>query len=146
MLPRPEGIQSSVSLPSGNSPYQRSVSQSSMASSCLWSPVISSVSIAVSTNQTYSLSAIPLPDVRHKCHSPPHPSEDSISHPYTITASLPRTIRYAMGQHLADNLSDATCAVTDHSPPQSTTPSGTRLLGPHPPTYPCPCCCSGHIN
>jgi hypothetical protein len=39
-------------------------------------------------------------------------SKDTLSHPYTIAASLLQTVRYAMGQHQANDLSDATHVVT----------------------------------
>ena len=121
--------------PSGSSPYVRSVSRSSMASSRPWSPITSSVSTAASTNPTYP-------------HRPPSRSQTP-----SVNATSPRA-RAKTPSHiptpsrshfraLSDMQWDDSEATTslmqralspDPSPPRAMTPGGTRLPGPRPPS------------
>jgi hypothetical protein len=116
-------------------PHQRSVSRSSMASSRPWSPVMSSVSTSGSTNPTHpqrSPSRARTPGVmstspRARPTTPSHIPGPSRSHflNFSDTAwddSEPTTS--LMQRALSP----------DHSPPRATTPGGTRLPGPRPPS------------
>ncbi len=122
---RPEGV-----------PHQRSVSRSSMASSRPWSPVTSSVSTAASTNPTHPQrppSRARTPGVmgtspRARPTTPSHiPGPSSLSHlrnfsdtPWDDSEPTTSLMQRALSP--------------DHSPPRATTPGGTRLPGPRPPS------------
>ena len=127
---RPEGVP-----PPPPVPHQRSVSRSSMASSRPWSPVTSSVSTVASTNPTH----------------PQRPPSRARA-PGVIGASpraRPTTPSHIPGPSPSHflNFSDASwddsepttslmqrALSPDHSPPRATTPGGTRLPGPRPPS------------
>ena len=127
---RPEGVPHPPPVP-----HQRSVSRSSMASSRPWSPVTSSVSTAASTNPTH----------------PQRPPSRARA-PGVIGASpraRPTTPSHIPGPSPSHflNFSDASwddsepttslmqrALSPDHSPPRATTPGGTRLPGPRPPS------------
>ena len=128
---RPEG----VSHPPV--PHQRSVSRSSMASSRPWSPVTSSVSTAASTNLTHPqrppsrartpglMSTFPRGRPTTPSHIPgPSPSRSNFRNfsdtPWDDSEPTTSLMQRALSP--------------DHSPPRATTPGGTRLPGPRPPS------------
>lgn len=131
---RLEGIQPVPPLPPGTSPNQRSVSRSSMASSRPWSPIMSSVSTAASTNPTHP----PRPPSRS---TPGLKATSPRTHPKT-PSHIPTPSRSHL-RALSDPPSDDSEPTTtlmqrafspDYSPPRATTPGGTRLPGPRPPS------------
>ncbi|KAH9995404.1 hypothetical protein BJV74DRAFT_877539 [Russula compacta] len=130
---RPEGIQPVPPLPPGTSPNHRSVSRSSMASSRPWSPIMSSVSTAASTNPTP-----PRPPSRS---TPGFKATSPRTRPKT-PSHIPTPSRFhlrALSDPPSDDSEPATTLMQrafspDHSPPRATTPGGTRLPGPRPPS------------
>lgn len=127
---RPEGVPHPPPVP-----HQRSVSRSSMASSRPWSPITSSVSTVGSTNPTHyqrppsrartpgamgasprarptTPSCIPGPSRPHFRNFSDSPWDDSEQ----TTSLMQRALS------------------PDHSPPRATTPGGTKLPGPRPPS------------
>ncbi|KAH9066707.1 hypothetical protein EDB87DRAFT_1801329 [Lactarius vividus] len=121
--------------PSGSSPYVRSVSRSSMASSRPWSPITSSVSTAASTNPTHpqrppSRSQTPSASAtspRARAKTPSHIPAPSRSH------------FRALSDMQWDDTEPTTSLMQralspDPSPPRAMTPGGTRLPGPRPPS------------
>ena len=123
--------------PSGSSPYVRSVSRSSMASSRPWSPITSSVSTAGSTNPTHP----PRPPSRSRTPSvnatSPRVRAKTPSHIPTPSSS--RSHFRALSDVQWDDAEPTTTLMQralspDHSPPRAMTPGGTRLPGPRPPS------------
>ena len=127
---RPEGIQHAAPLPSGLPPYQRSVSRSSMASSRPWSPIMSSVSTAASTHQTHPQR----PPSRSQLHATsPRARPKTPSHiPTPSHFRAPSESPWDDGELTTSLMQRALSP--DHSPPRATTPGGTRLPGPRPPS------------
>lgn len=126
---RPEGVSHPPPVP-----HQRSVSRSSMASSRPWSPITSSVSTAGSTNPTPQRPP-------SRARTPGLMSTSPRARP-TTPSCIPGPSR----PHFR-NFSDAPwddsepttslmqrALSPDHSPPRATTPGGTRLPGPRPPS------------
>ena len=128
---RPEGVPHPPPVP-----HQRSVSRSSMASSRPWSPVTSSVSTAGSTNPTHP-------------QRPPSRARTSgvIGASPRARPTTPSCIPGPSRPHFRnfsdspwDDDSEPTTSLMqralspDHSPPRATTPGGTRLPGPRPPS------------
>jgi hypothetical protein len=127
---RPEGVSHPPPVP-----HQRSVSRSSMASSRPWSPITSSVSTVASTNPTHPLrppSRARTPGVigtspRGRPTTPSHipgPSRSNFRNfsdtPWDDSEPTTSLMQRALSP--------------DHSPPRATTPGGTRLPGPRPPS------------
>jgi hypothetical protein len=128
---RPEGVPHPPPVP-----HQRSVSRSSMASSRPWSPITSSVSTAASTNPAHPQrpsSRARTPGAmgtspRARPTTPSHiPGPSSLSHlrnfsdaPWDDSEPTTSLMQRALSP--------------DHSPPRATTPGGTRLPGPRPPS------------
>lgn len=127
---RPEGVPHPPPVP-----HQRSVSRSSMASSRPWSPVTSSVSTVASTNPT------------HPQRPPSRARTPGVIG--TSPRARPTTPSYIPGPSRPNFLnfsdtpwhdSELTTSIMqralspDHSPPRATTPGGTRLPGPRPPS------------
>jgi hypothetical protein len=116
-------------------PHQRSVSRSSMASSRPWSPITSSVSTAGSTNPTHPQrppSRARTPGVigtspRARATTPSHIPGPSPSH-FRNFSDTPWDDSEPTTSLMQRALSP------DHSPPRATTPGGTRLPGPRPPS------------
>ena len=131
-----EGAQPTAPLPSGSSPYQRSVSRSSMASSRPWSPIMSSVSTAGSTNQTHPQRPPSRSQAAGLNATSPRSRPKTPSH---IPAPL-RSHFLGMSDAPWDDDAELTTSLMqralspDHSPPRATTPGGTRLPGPRPPS------------
>ncbi|KAF8498608.1 hypothetical protein F5888DRAFT_1690432 [Russula emetica] len=127
---RPEGVPHPPPVP-----HQRSVSRSSMASSRPWSPVMSSVSTAASTNPTHPQrppSRARTPGVmgtspRARPTTPSHIPGPSPSH-FRNFSDTPWDDSEPTTSLMQRALSP------DHSPPRATTPGGTRLPGPRPPS------------
>ena len=129
-----EGAQHTTPLPSGSSPYQRSVSRSSMASSRPWSPIMSSVSTAGSTNQTHPQRPPSRSQAAGLNATSPRSRPKTPSH-------IPAPLHFrGMSDVAWDDDSEPTTSLMqralspDHSPPRATTPGGTRLPGPRPPS------------
>ena len=127
---RPEGVPHPPPVP-----HQRSVSRSSMASSRPWSPVTSSVSTVGSTNPTH--------------HQRPPSRARTPGVMGTSPRARPTTPSHIPGpsqphlRNFSDSQWDDSEPTTslmqralspDHSPPRATTPGGTRLPGPRPPS------------
>ncbi|KAN0130942.1 hypothetical protein V8E53_011320 [Lactarius tabidus] len=136
---RSEGVTSTPlhATPSGSSPYVRSVSRSSMASSRPWSPITSSVSTAASTNPTHP----PRPPSRSQTPSVNATSPRSRTKtPSHIPAPLSSRSHFrALSDMQWDDAEPTTTLMQralspDHSPPRAMTPGGTRLPGPRPPS------------
>ena len=131
-----EGSQPTAPLPSGSSPYQRSVSRSSMASSRPWSPIMSSVSTAGSTNQTHPQRPPSRSQGAGLNATSPRSRPKTPSH---IPAPLRSHFR-GMSDAPWDDDGELTTSLMqralspEHSPPRATTPGGTRLPGPRPPS------------
>jgi len=128
---RPEGV-----LPPPPVPYQRSVSRSSMASSRPWSPVTSSVSTAGSTNPTHPQRP------PSRARTPGVIGASSRARP-TTPSHIPGPPSRSQFLNFSDTSWDDSEPTTslmqralspDHSPPRATTPGGTRLPGPRPPS------------
>ena len=121
--------------PSGSSPYVRSVSRSSMASSRPWSPITSSVSTAASTNPTHpqrppSRSRTPSVNAtspRARTKTPSNIPTPSRSH-FRALSDLQWDDEEPTTSLMQRALSP------EHSPPRAMTPGGTRLPGPRPPS------------
>jgi hypothetical protein len=132
---RPEGIQPVPPLPSGTSPYQRSVSRSSMASSRPWSPVMSSVSTAASSTHLTHPQRPP-----SRSHTPglnatsPRARPRTPSHIPSPSLSQFRALSYTQWDDSEPTSLMQRALSPDHSPPRATTPGGTRLPGPRPPS------------
>ena len=125
---RPEGVPHPPPVP-----HQRSVSRSSMASSRPWSPITSSVSTAASTHLT------------HPQRPPSRARTPGVIGP--SPRARPTTPSHIPGPRSQFNFSDTSwddsepttslmqrALSPDHSPPRATTPGGTRLPGPRPPS------------
>src|SRR6266702_4319992 len=123
--------------PSGSSPYVRSVSRSSMASSRPWSPITSSVSTAASTyptplqrppsrSQTPSQSAT---SPRSRTKTPSHIPAPSRSHFRALS-----DMQWDDAEPTTSLMQRALSPDHSHSPPRAMTPGGTRLPGPRPPS------------
>ena len=129
---RPEGVPHQPPVP-----HQRSVSRSSMASSRPWSPVTSSVSTAASTNLTHPQrppSRARTPGVS-VIGPPPRARPTTPSH----IPGPPRSNFRNFSDTPWDDSEPTTSLMQralspDHSPPRATTPGGTRLPGPRPPS------------
>jgi hypothetical protein len=133
---RPAGIQPQPPLPSGSSPSARSVSRSSMASSRPWSPITSSVSTAASTNPTHpqrppSRSQTPNVNATSPRGRPTTPS-------HIPTPSRPNLRAFSGTLRDEDDFSTSLMqrafSPDPTTPPRATTPGGTRLPGPRPPS------------
>ena len=131
-----DGAQPTAPLPLGSSPYQRSVSRSSIASSRPWSPIMSSVSTAGSTNQTHPQRPPSRSQAAGLNATSPRSRPKTPSH-------IPAPLRYhflGMSDATWDDDAEPTTSLMqralspDHSPPRATTPGGTRLPGPRPPS------------
>ncbi|KAH9967234.1 hypothetical protein BC827DRAFT_1172432 [Russula dissimulans] len=132
---RPEGIPPLPPIPSSASPYQRSVSRSSMASSRPWSPVMSSVSTGGSTNPTYSQRPPSRSHIPGPTTSSPHGRPKTPSHIPGPSLSHFRALSDTPWDDSEPTTSLMQRALSpDHSPPRATTPGGTRLPGPRPPS------------
>ncbi|KAI0272513.1 hypothetical protein BC834DRAFT_1030596 [Gloeopeniophorella convolvens] len=123
-------------VPSGSSPYRRSVSRSSMASSRPWSPITSSVSTAASTTPAHSQrppsraqtpSQLNATSPRPRAKTPSHIPAPSRSHFRTMSDA-----RWGDAEPTTSLMQRAFSP--DPSPPRATTPGGTRLPGPRPPS------------
>jgi Yeast cortical protein KAR9 len=133
---RPAGIQPPLPLPPGSSPSGRSVSRSSMASSRPWSPIMSSVSTAASTNPTHpqrppSRSQTPNVNLTSPRGRPKTPSN-------IPTPSRSHLRAFSDTQWDEDDpstsLMQRALSPDPTTPPRATTPGGTRLPGPRPPS------------
>jgi hypothetical protein len=126
---RPEGVPPPPPLP-----HQRSVSRSSMASSRPWSPITSSVSTAASTNPTHPQRPPSRARTPGVIGPPPHSRPKTPSHipgprsHFRVFSDTPWDDSEPMTSLMQRALSP------DHSPPRATTPGGTRLPGPRPPS------------
>ena len=132
---RPEGIPPLPPVPPGTYPHQRSVSRSSMASSRPWSPITSSVSTAASTNPTHPQRPPSRARTPGVMGTPPHARPKT---PSCIPGPSRSNIR-VFSDTPWDDSEPATSLMQralspDHSPPRATTPGGTRLPGPRPPS------------
>ncbi|KAI9451687.1 hypothetical protein BJY52DRAFT_1351560, partial [Lactarius psammicola] len=120
--------------PSGSSPYVRSVSRSSMASSRPWSPISSSVSTAASTNPTHPQRPPSRSRTPSVSATSPRARAKTPSH-----IPAPRSHFRALSDMQWDDADPTTSLMQrafspDHSPPRAMTPGGTRLPGPRPPS------------
>jgi hypothetical protein len=126
---RPDGVPPPPPLP-----HQRSVSRSSMASSRPWSPITSSVSTAASTNPTHPQRPPSRARTPGVIGPPPHSRPKTPSH-----IPGPRS-HFRVFSDVPWDESEPTTSLMqralspDHSPPRATTPGGTRLPGPRPPS------------
>ena len=128
---RPEGL---PPVPPGTYPHQRSVSRSSMASSRPWSPVTSSVSTAASTNPTHTQRS-PSRARTGATGPPPHARPKTPSYIPGPSRSQFRVLSDTPWDDSEPTTSLMQRALSpDHSPPRATTPGGTRLPGPRPPS------------
>ena len=131
---RPEGVPPLPPVPA-TYPHQRSVSRSSMASSRPWSPITSSVSTAASTNPTHPQRPPSRARTPGMMGTPPHARPKT---PSCIPGPSRSHIRLFSDAPWDD--SEPTTSLMqralspDHSPPRATTPGGTRLPGPRPPS------------
>ncbi|KAI9458106.1 hypothetical protein F5148DRAFT_332385 [Russula earlei] len=130
---RPEGISPVPPLPSGHSSNQRSVSRCSMASSRPWSPVMSSVSTAGSTNPTHPQRPPSRSHARGLNVTSPHARPRTPSHIPTPSHFPARSDSPSDDSEPPTSLMQRAFS-PDHSPPRATTPGGTRLPGPRPPS------------
>jgi hypothetical protein len=126
---RPEGVP-----PPPPVPHQRSVSRSSMASSRPWSPITSSVSTGASTNLTHPQRPPSRARTPGVMGSSPHSRPKTPSH-----IPGPRSHFRVFSDTPWDDSEPTTSLMQralspDHSPPRATTPGGTRLPGPRPPS------------
>ena len=133
---RPTGIPPPPPLPSGSSPSRRSISRSSMASSRPWSPVTSSVSTGASTKLTHPQR----PQSRARTPSvhatSPRARPKTPSHIPTPSRAQLRALsntQWDEDDH-STSLMQRTLSPDPTTPPRATTPGGTRLPGPRPPS------------
>jgi hypothetical protein len=134
---RPTGIPPPPPLPSGSSPSGRSVSRSSMASSRPWSPITSSVSTAASTNPTRpqrppSRSQTPSMNAASSRARPKTPSH--IPTPSRTQFRSTSGAQWDEDDPSSTSLMQRALSPDPTTPPRATTPGGTRLPGPRPPS------------
>ncbi|KAH9036420.1 hypothetical protein EDB84DRAFT_1482924 [Lactarius hengduanensis] len=121
--------------PSGSSPYVRSVSRSSMASSRPWSPITSSVSTAASTNPTHPQRPPSRSQTPSVSATSPRARAKTPSHIPTPSRSHFRAFSDMQWDDADPTTSLMQRALSpDPSPPRAMTPGGTRLPGPRPPS------------
>lgn len=121
--------------PSGSSPYQRSVSRSSMASSRPWSPITSSVSTAASTNPTHPQRPPSRSQITNGSATSPRGRPRTPSHIPTPSRSHFRALSDMQWDDAEPTTSLMQRAFSPGpSPPRAMTPGGTRLPGPRPPS------------
>ena len=135
---RSEGVThaSMHASPSGSSPYVRSVSRSSMASSRPWSPITSSVSTAASTNPTHPQRPPSRSQTPSVSATSPRTRAKTPSHIPTPSRSHFRALSDMQWDDTEPTTSLMQRALSPDppSPPRAMTPGGTRLPGPRPPS------------
>jgi hypothetical protein len=122
--------------PSGSSPYVRSVSRSSMASSRPWSPITSSVSTVASTNLTHPQRPPSRSQTPSVSATSPRARAKTPSHIPTPSRSHFRALSDMQWDDAEPTTSLMQRALSPDppSPPRAMTPGGTRLPGPRPPS------------
>ncbi|KAI0255916.1 hypothetical protein BJV78DRAFT_1279129 [Lactifluus subvellereus] len=133
---RPTGIPPPPPLPSGSSPSGRSVSRSSMASSRPWSPVTSSVSTGASTRPTHPQRPQSRAQTPSLHATSPRARPRTPSHIPTPSRAQLRTFSNTQWDEdePSTSLMQRAFSPDPTTPPRATTPGGTRLPGPRPPS------------
>jgi hypothetical protein len=125
-------------LPSGSSPSGRSLSRCSIASSRPWSPITSSVSTAASTNPTRPQrppSRSQTPSVNPSSSSRARPKTPShIPTPSRTQFRSTSSAQWDEDDPSSTSLMQRALSPDPTTPPRATTPGGTRLPGPRPPS------------
>ncbi|KAI0305861.1 hypothetical protein B0F90DRAFT_933962 [Multifurca ochricompacta] len=135
-LQRPEGLPPVPTISSGSSPYRRSVSRSSMASSRPWSPIMSSVSTTASTNPTHSQRPPSRSQTPSLNATSPRPRPKTPSYIPAPSLSHLRALSDTQWDDVepSTSLMQRAFSPDPTTPPRATTPGGTRIPGPRPPS------------